>query len=656
MDDEKSNIWRPPLLLWIPFIICVILLCLANVLEFHYYNTLRPTSIRPRSHLKPVAVDPNLRDFLVKTKGCRIPRMDPFDDSVISFIENQTKSVCNEGKPPLVDSNDTSLFVLRSSLEAYYLNVSLFRCCYKAFWRVEPTNKQQLDKQVSYSKKCVEFVDSVNVYDEFVKVLCYNANNNIVYKDFFAFVPFKRKQNRHPHPDKPFLNVLVVGLDSVSRLNLHRQMPKTVKYLKQLNAVEMLGYNKVGDNTFVNLIPVLTGFSKDELGTDCWPSIHDRFDKCRFLWDDFQKQGYVTAYAEDAAWMGLFNYMKLGFRKQPTDYYWGSFNREAENCIGNAFVMNVNRCVGSREVYKTFLEYIKRFVRAMEGNKQPYFGFFWEVSLSHDFLNTPKWGDEDFEALFRFLGESGSLTRTVLIFMSDHGLRFGPIRKTYQGRMEERLPFLNIVLPETYRLEYSQAYHNLVKNTRRLTTPFDLHKTLVDLLEPFSLTSQNLYTRNCQYENKNRTRGYSLFDQIPSSRTCQDAGIASHWCTCQQSVPIEVQNSIVVEGAAFLMQDINQKLVGYAGCAKLTLDVIFSAHKQTHIETIATADYGTEDCTITFRTQPGGGVFEGTVRRYLQRSADNLQVTGTISRLNLYGKQSLCMTDFHLKLYCYCKG
>lgn len=647
MDGEEGR-WRPAPLLWFPLVICVGLLFFTDIFQLQYY-TYRPAFIQ-RS-LIPLVVDPGLKGFLIKTDGCRIPDMKVFDDSIISYIKNESKPVCNGGKPSLVESNDTSLFVLDDSLDAYGVNdTGLFKCCYRTFWRVEPVGKQW-DNRVMYAKKCVEFVNSVDVSEEFVKVKCF-YNETLIYSDFFAFVPLKNSKNLTA-PSWPTLNVLVIGLDAVSRLNLHRQLPKTVDYLKKLNVIELLGYNKVGDNTFPNLIPVLTGLSEDELVKRCWPSAFHRFDNCPFIWSEFRKRGYLTSYAEDSAWMSLFNYAKRGFHKQPTDYYWSSFNAAAENSIGNAHVMNVNRCVGSREVYKTFLEYIKRFVRTMQVNKQPYFGFFWEVSLSHDLLNTPKWGDEDFEDLFRYLYDGGALNQTVLIFMSDHGIRWGPIRTTYQGRMEERLPFLHILLPEWYRHNYYQAHANLIKNIRRLTTPFDLHETLVDLLEPFALTAQNLNIRTLQTQNA--SRGYSLFGKIPSNRTCEDAAISPHWCTCQKSTAVKTHEPVVIESAIFMVKYINKKLEGYAECANLTLDVIFGAQKQTHTEHIANADNGAEDYTIAFRTQPGGAVFEGTVRRYLKKAEDNLEVTGSISRINLYGKQSLCMTDFHLKLYCYCK-
>lgn len=56
------------------------------------------------------------------------------------------------------------------------------------------------------------------------------------------------------------LDVLIIGLDSVSKLNFMRQLPKTYKLItRQLNAVVLIGFNKVGQNTFPNVVPMLTG-------------------------------------------------------------------------------------------------------------------------------------------------------------------------------------------------------------------------------------------------------------------------------------------------------------------------------------------------------------------------------------------------------------
>lgn len=645
MDGEIK--WRLPPLLWIPFVVFAGLLFVADVFQLKYYSMTSPMILEDISLSK---VD-TLRGFLVKTPGCRIPDMKAFDPSIQKFLQNLTQPSCNVGKVPLVYSNDTAIYVKNSSLAVYGIeDVELLSCCYTPFWRRKPKESEK-DVQIKFHEHCVPFNDSVNITQEFIKVEC-SYDGKQLYKDFFAFVP---KPNRSSSSVQ-YLNVLVIGLDAVSRLNLHRQLPETVEYLEKLSAVELLGYNKVGDNTFPNLIPVLTGLDENELVNTCWPSNTHRFDNCPFIWNDFKRKKYATAYAEDSAWMGIFNYVKRGFYEQPTDYFWSVFNMIAEKEIGNQHAMNVYRCVGGRQVYTTLLDYIKKFVSTMNNNFHPYFGFFWEVSVSHDYLNTPKWADGDFKRLFKFMNDSGGLEKTVLVFLSDHGIRWGGIRSTYQGRMEERLPFLYITIPKWYRETYTQAYANLRKNSRRLTTPFDLHETLKDLLDPFALTANYLEERYETENAKNISRGQSLFGTISSKRTCEDAGISPHWCTCQQTSPVDKTDKTVLAAANFTVAHINKLLKGYAQCANLTLDAIFDARLLTHSDHIAEGkDDNIVDYTITFRTQPGGGVFEVTVRRHKSAKKIKFEVTGTISRTNLYGKQSACVTDFHLKLYCYCK-
>jgi len=58
------------------------------------------------------------------------------------------------------------------------------------------------------------------------------------------------------------LGVVVIGIDSISRLNFMRQMVKSYNFInKEMNGDVMHGFTKVGENTFPNVIPMLTGRS-----------------------------------------------------------------------------------------------------------------------------------------------------------------------------------------------------------------------------------------------------------------------------------------------------------------------------------------------------------------------------------------------------------
>lgn len=60
--------------------------------------------------------------------------------------------------------------------------------------------------------------------------------------------------------DDTELGVAVIGLDSMSRLNFMRQLPLSYRFITEnLGGVVLLGFNKVGENTFPNVIPMLTG-------------------------------------------------------------------------------------------------------------------------------------------------------------------------------------------------------------------------------------------------------------------------------------------------------------------------------------------------------------------------------------------------------------
>ncbi|KAJ2950131.1 hypothetical protein O0L34_g11479 [Tuta absoluta] len=114
-------------------------------------------------------------------------------------------------------------------------------------------------------------------------------------------------------------------------------MPKTDEFMKNQGAVEMMGYNKVGDNSLPNLLPLLMGYSINEINHICHPVPMTTFDDCPFLWHRYKDAGYYTAFGEDSGYLGTFNYHLKGFRKTPTDYYMHPFISEAEKAINDTF-------------------------------------------------------------------------------------------------------------------------------------------------------------------------------------------------------------------------------------------------------------------------------------------------------------------------------
>lgn len=122
----------------------------------------------------------------------------------------------------------------------------------------------------------------------------------VIYKDYFAFLPLKNKTEERCEKAKKIqtttkssLNVMVIGLDTISRLQFHRQFNRSRKYLEEnLDVIEMMGYNKVAENTYPNLVPLLSGLSHEQLNTICLQENEKLVDTCPIIWKKYHEEGF----------------------------------------------------------------------------------------------------------------------------------------------------------------------------------------------------------------------------------------------------------------------------------------------------------------------------------------------------------------------------
>lgn len=250
------------------------------------------------------------------------------------------------------------------------------------------------------------------------------------------------------------------------------------------------------------------------------------------------------------------------------------------------------------------------------------------------------------------MDDQGYLNKTILVLLSDHGIRYGDFRETNQGMIEERQSLLYIILPKWFKQTYPKAHENLIVNRHRLTTPFDIHATLKDLLNVNVLSTSNIKKRS----KLRLKRSTSLFIQVPPTRTCDTAGIANHWCTCFERNEISSTDDRSQNAATFVVQYINDLLKNFTKCKTLALKSILfvnieasSANFNLGIERNSTL----YDLIIGIITEPNMAKFEATVR-FPADNSGNLSIVGTISRINKYGNQSYCINDLKLKLFCFC--
>uniref|UniRef100_A0A0A1X6X0 GLC7-interacting protein 3 n=1 Tax=Zeugodacus cucurbitae TaxID=28588 RepID=A0A0A1X6X0_ZEUCU len=603
--------------------------------------------------------------YLVWSESCRIPDVDVHAPDMMQHFKREKYKPCSNKKPlTTVVYNATSreyvLQIEESEIKSFSKSGRI-HCCYQSIMRNGTGIKADVDYKLS---KCVPFKKSVSLSPsiESILVQC-DSNKRNVYKNGHPLIndkpkvrerlkAWKTKDTEHGRQKPP--SILMIGIDSISRVNLIRAMPKTAQHLYDNDWFELSGYNKIDDNTFPNFMAVLAGYNKNNTITKCPPTVLGALDNCSLIWNTFREHGYVTGYGEDAAEISTFNYYKVGFTKPPADYYLRPFQLAAEHHLHKTYKSGLTFCLGYQQSAQFTLDYAIEFATRFKDD--PLFALFWANSFSHNNLSDCSSMDVVILDYLERLTKLGILERMVVVFFSDHGLRFGPARTTASGHMEERLPFIFIWLPQYLKQKYPSFVNALSANKNRLTTPYDLHMTLKHLLsmsERVEDKSKFLTVaegcQNCQ----------TLLEPVPLDRSCNDAEIAEHWCTCIPYNKVYKNLNIIQKLANSTVNYINELVRNFRNgtfasqCRTLQLSSVVSAHRSYDAFRPKDANGTALDVyRLHFVTKPNSADFEVTLR--YNPDTEAIHITGEISRLDSYYKDSHCILDSFVKKYCSC--
>lgn len=582
-----------------------------------------------------------------KSTGCSMPKTTPFAAEIMKYIEETPEVRCYG--IDWVNCIGSQCYVIQNILDK-----APVQCYYSDIIYIND-NQYYIEspiKVVNGEKYVLRRSDHVHVY-------CIQSTSF----PFSWWAPtWKGVKTGLRHVEVPnvpdrrdSLNVLVVGLDTVSHNQFLRKLPLPYKILKgELGAVVLNSYTILGDGTSAALFPMLTGKTELEMPDARKLNKDKYFDPHQFLFGQLHQDGYRTAYFEDSPEVETFQLRYNGFSYQVADHYLRHFFLEATRG---------QYCAGPVPRYALMLNLTQQFIKR-EGK---HFCFTWIVDICHDDNNLVATIQDDLSDFLKFLKVEGILKNTLVLIMADHGSRFEGLRHTYQGKIEERLPFMAIILPEKLKKSRPNAEKHLTENVDVLTTPFDIHATILDALDLRHLRS------NYTVPGSDLPRGMSLLEPIPRTRSCAEADILLHWCACLQWVNVSKSDPIYERVANALVTFINSLVSENSKCATRKLLFIEWVTQQRPNDKILKYDgFADKDGYLPvfgkpiklvdkfYQVQvvisPGRAVFEGTVT--LTPDDKILVAENDISRINAYSDEPKCVIDTHphLSKYCYCKS
>ncbi|CAG7734759.1 unnamed protein product [Allacma fusca] len=367
--------------------------------------------------------------FIVDTESCKIPNLNALDMSILPYLSSPSKPTNCRSNRRWTYVVGTNVVVNLTAIRSEGYSFNNIHCCYRAISRVEQTLEKyddQADAVILVSKDCVPLDKEVNyVPSEFIRVNCISKlwpfYQDVVYRDHHALV---QKHYRKSTAKK-------------------RTMPSTRKFLKHIGAVEMLGYTKVGENTFPNAVAFLSGLNESSLEKACYFTPLTAQDSCPYIWKDFNEAQYITAHLEDSPELNAFNRFKTGFVQQQVDFYMRPF---MQNIFGP---LHSKYCAGPDTIEQKIFSFINNIENLSETNGTPYFVFTWLTGLAHSDM-------------------------------------YGTFRETFFGWFEDKLPNFWVYLPPKLQSEFPLWAKELKLNSRNLLSPFDLYQTFRHVLQYFS--------------------------------------------------------------------------------------------------------------------------------------------------------------------------
>ncbi|XP_050666531.1 uncharacterized protein LOC126966489 [Leptidea sinapis] len=572
------------------------------------------------------------------TQTCKIPLM---MNRYEKKHPNKNKVECGKRAVFLnkVSDDHVRVMIKDQILQNHLGDNTHYDCCVRFLKTVDELNKQE------YSfTSCEKFEDghTFKLESDFINVRCNSYNNEnetlVIYDDVYAFTKKVKKTKAYYENCESKYNVLMLGMDSMSLSRVVQTMSRTVSFLKNNYWLGFRGFHKIGENKFDNLIATLTGVDSESVTEKC----SNQMDSCNnlMIWKTFQEAGYVTAYGEDYLALPDTFSINFTFTRPPTDHYMKPFFAAAERDAHHKRLL----CTGKIPSGQQLLEYALDFVTTYRN--ESFFGYFWMNSFSHSPEHQPENADKLFENFFNRLFYTGTLSNTFVIFFSDHGIRFGPYRDSVEGYYDDRMPFLFIWPPSSFKVKYPESYKAMAVNQYRLMTHYDLYKTLLQVHK----LSCNIPNNNISIVAKGSFKHQSILKVISENRSCSDVNVDEQLCSCHNLYPFDEHDTEGLKVVPVLVSYLSNmtSTIPTKHCTKC-LNLELGSISRIHFYHDKNNDH--VYYVVAIKMLPANITYEATI----VSNESKFQIVGQVNLISEYNGLGTCTINHNDRIFCVCQ-
>ncbi len=332
-----------------------------------------------------------------------------------------------------------------------------------------------------------------------------------------------------------FKNILFFFIDSMSRNHFKRKLPKVYEWIEKFyipknenskdhkseeythEAFQFLKYHGVGTWTNINLQPFFFGVPYDASAGV-------------YALNYFKNRGYITGSTENTCtreFVGLYSGEMSMLAWDSYDHDFSSFfcdpnfySKEKVYSMVDGPYCYRRKCLYGRQTYEYSVEYANQFFNAYKDQAKMF--RLGNIDAHEGTGESVKYVEDDMIKFLNDFQANGHLKDTMIFFFSDHGYTMPGIHQVLQSEdhvKELLLPFMYFLIPKNTK-NFSQIRENLKYNENMFMTPYDMHSTLLGML-------------NVDKRAYNKLGTDVINNKLKGNEGCKKFKIKDEWCKCR---------------------------------------------------------------------------------------------------------------------------